>query len=112
MPTITIDGRVIEASADATILEAARSAGIDIPTLCWYPKLTVVGNCRICLVSVEEQPKLLPYRDAIHARLSEALAVRGDQLNVKATRGEGMGFVGRLEGAAALAIATVTRPAT
>jgi len=35
------------------------------PTLCWYPKLPVVGNCRICLVSVEGQPKLLPaWRDA------------------------------------------------
>jgi 2-C-methyl-D-erythritol 2,4-cyclodiphosphate synthase len=59
---------------------------------------------------VLERPKLLPHRDAIHARLSEALAVRADQLNIKATRGEGMGFVGRLEGAAALAIVTVTRP--
>ncbi len=60
MPTITIDGRAITAGADATILDAARSAGIDIPTLCWYPKLPIVGNCRICLVSVEGQPKLLP----------------------------------------------------
>ena len=59
---------------------------------------------------VLEQPKLLPYRDAIHARLTEALGLRADQLNVKATRGEGMGFVGRLEGAAALAIATVAKP--
>jgi len=59
---------------------------------------------------VLEQPKLLPYREEIHERLREALAVRGDRLNIKATRGEGMGFVGRLEGAAALAIATVSRP--
>jgi 2-C-methyl-D-erythritol 2,4-cyclodiphosphate synthase len=59
---------------------------------------------------VLEQPKLLPHRDAIHARLKEALGVGERQLNVKATRGEGMGFIGRLEGAAALAIATITRP--
>jgi 2-C-methyl-D-erythritol 2,4-cyclodiphosphate synthase len=59
---------------------------------------------------VLEQPKLLEHRDAIGARLTEALELRADQVNVKATRGEGMGFVGRLEGAAALAIATVTRP--
>src|SRR5882672_1037213 len=58
MPTITIDGRAITAGADATILEAARSAGVDIPTLCWYPKLPIVGNCRICLVSVQGQGKL------------------------------------------------------
>ena len=59
---------------------------------------------------VLEQPKLLPHREAIHGRLIEALGVSAGQLNVKATRGEGMGFVGKLEGAAALAIATVTRP--
>jgi 2-C-methyl-D-erythritol 2,4-cyclodiphosphate synthase len=59
---------------------------------------------------VLEQPKLLPHRDAIHSCLVEALGVSNPQLNVKATRGEGMGFVGRLEGAAALAVATITRP--
>src|SRR5216117_1136031 len=60
MPTLAIDGRTLTANADATILDAARAAGIDIPTLCWYPKLPIVGNCRICLVSVEGQPKLVP----------------------------------------------------
>jgi 2-C-methyl-D-erythritol 2,4-cyclodiphosphate synthase len=59
-----------------------------------------------------EQPKLLPHREAIHGRLIAALGVDGARLNVKATRGEGMGFIGRLEGAAALAIATVTRSLT
>src|SRR6266849_7234977 len=61
MVTLTVDGRSLAADPDQTILEAARAAGIvDIPTLCWYPKLPVVGNCRICLVSVEGQAKLLP----------------------------------------------------
>lgn len=59
---------------------------------------------------VLEEPRLLPHRDAIHARLADALGVSDIQLNVKATRGEGMGFIGRLEGAAALAVATITRP--
>lgn len=59
---------------------------------------------------VLEQPKLLSYRQAIHGRLVEALGVSAAQVNVKATRGEGMGFIGRLEGAAALAVATITRP--
>lgn len=59
---------------------------------------------------VLEQPQLLPHRPAMHARLVEALGVGGGQLNLKATRGEGMGFIGRLEGAAALAVATITRP--
>src|SRR2546428_12050710 len=60
MATLTINGRSVSADPEQTILEAARAAGIlDIPTLCWYPKLPVVGNCRICLVSVEGQAKLL-----------------------------------------------------
>src|SRR3989449_3335972 len=60
MPTVIMNGRTLTATVDQTILEAARAAGIEIPTLCWYPKLPIVGNCRICLVSVEGQPKLLP----------------------------------------------------
>src|SRR5207249_4444634 len=61
MATLTINGRSVSADPEQTILEAARAAGIvDIPTLCWYPKLPIVGNCRICLVSVEGQAKLLP----------------------------------------------------
>ena len=59
MPTLTIDGRTITVPAGATILDAARALGIDVPTLCWYPKLPVVGNCRICLVHVEGSPKLV-----------------------------------------------------
>src|SRR5256886_3561260 len=60
MPALQIDGHKISIEAGRTILDAARQAGIEIPTLCWYPKLSIVGNCRICLVSVEGQPKLLP----------------------------------------------------
>lgn len=60
MPKLTIDGRDCAVADGATILDAARSAGIDVPTLCWYPKLPTVGNCRICLVSVEGTAKLLP----------------------------------------------------
>jgi len=60
MPTLTIDGRPATVAAGATILDAARAAGIAVPTLCWYPKLPTVGNCRICVVSVAGQDKLLP----------------------------------------------------
>ncbi|HRQ79454.1 MAG TPA: formate dehydrogenase subunit alpha [Gemmatimonadaceae bacterium] len=60
MPKLTIDGRECAVADGATILDAARAAGIDVPTLCWYPKLPTVGNCRICLVSVDGTGKLLP----------------------------------------------------
>src|SRR5216683_1557604 len=73
MVTLTVDGRSLAADPDQTILEAARAAGIiDIPTLCWYPKLPVVGNCRICLVSVEGQPKQLT---ACAAKVADGMKV-------------------------------------
>jgi 2-C-methyl-D-erythritol 2,4-cyclodiphosphate synthase len=56
---------------------------------------------------VLERPKLAPYRDAMRAALAEALGIPPEAVNVKATTGEGMGFVGRGEGAAALAVATL-----
>jgi 2-C-methyl-D-erythritol 2,4-cyclodiphosphate synthase len=54
-----------------------------------------------------ERPKVGPHRDAIRERLAEALGLDVAAVNVKASTGEGMGFIGRLEGAAALAVATV-----
>jgi 2-C-methyl-D-erythritol 2,4-cyclodiphosphate synthase len=57
---------------------------------------------------VLERPKLAPVRESIRDRLAEALGIDRGHVSVKATRGEGMGFVGREEGVAALAVATVT----
>ena len=54
-----------------------------------------------------EAPKLGPHRDAMRERLAEALGIDAEAVNVKFTTGEGMGFVGRGEGIAALAIATL-----
>jgi 2-C-methyl-D-erythritol 2,4-cyclodiphosphate synthase len=58
---------------------------------------------------VMERPKLAPHRDAIRAGLAGALGVEPGSVNVKASTGEGMGFVGRGEGVAALAVATLSR---
>jgi 2-C-methyl-D-erythritol 2,4-cyclodiphosphate synthase len=54
-----------------------------------------------------ERPRLAPVRDQVRATLAQALALELRHVSVKATRGEGMGFVGREEGVAALAVATV-----
>jgi 2-C-methyl-D-erythritol 2,4-cyclodiphosphate synthase len=56
---------------------------------------------------IMERPKLAGHRDAIRASLAAALGVEPEKVNVKASTGEGMGFVGREEGVAALAVATV-----
>jgi 2-C-methyl-D-erythritol 2,4-cyclodiphosphate synthase len=60
---------------------------------------------------VMEHPRLRPHKAAIRAALAAALGVAEAAVNVKATTGEGMGFVGRGEGVAALAVATVEDPA-
>lgn len=57
---------------------------------------------------VIERPVISPHRDRIRQTLADALGIEATQINLKATRGEGMGFVGREEGAAALAVATLT----
>jgi 2-C-methyl-D-erythritol 2,4-cyclodiphosphate synthase len=62
-------------------------------------------DCTVML----ERPKLAPAREEIRSRLAKALGLDLPQVSVKATRGEGMGFVGAEEGAAALAVATVSR---
>ncbi|MGH2871343.1 MAG: 2-C-methyl-D-erythritol 2,4-cyclodiphosphate synthase [Solirubrobacteraceae bacterium] len=56
---------------------------------------------------VLERPKLAPVRERIRARLAGVLRLEPERVSVKATRGEGIGFVGREEGVAAIAIATV-----
>lgn len=50
MITLTINGQKVQAPKNATILEAARSAGIHIPTLCYHPELATEGACRLCVV--------------------------------------------------------------
>jgi 2-C-methyl-D-erythritol 2,4-cyclodiphosphate synthase len=57
-----------------------------------------------------ERPQVGPHRAAIRSSLAAALGLPLEHVNVKASTGEGMGFVGRLEGAAALAVATVQAP--
>ena len=64
--------------------------------------------CNIDATVACEEPKLSPLRDDMRMRLAAAAGVEPEDVNVKFTTGERMGFVGRREGVAALAIATVT----
>lgn len=52
---LQIDGKEVKAREGMTILAAARSAGISIPTLCYHEKLEPYGGCRLCIVEVEER---------------------------------------------------------
>jgi NADH-quinone oxidoreductase subunit G len=57
MPKLTIDGKEIEVDAGLTILQACELAGIEIPRFCYHERLSIAGNCRMCLVKMERAPK-------------------------------------------------------
>jgi 2-C-methyl-D-erythritol 2,4-cyclodiphosphate synthase len=72
--------------------------------------MVAAGGLRIVNVDctvLMEQPKLAPHRQAIRARLAQTLGLQERRVNVKASTGEGIGFVGRGEGVAALAVASL-----
>ncbi len=92
MPRLTIDGREIEAKAGQTVMEAAREHGIFIPYFCWHPNLSVPGNCRICVVGVEDKGG--EWLDiACNMPVSEGMVVFTASEKVKARRKATMEFI-------------------
>jgi NADH-quinone oxidoreductase chain G len=73
MITVTINGREIKLEKPVTVLQAARSAGIKIPTLCYHEQLEKYGGCRLCLVEVEKMPRL---QTACTLMTTDGMAVR------------------------------------
>jgi len=57
MPKVTIDGEAIEVPAGITVLQACEIAGKEVPRFCYHERLSVAGNCRMCLVEMEKSPK-------------------------------------------------------
>ncbi|MBY0509076.1 MAG: NADH-quinone oxidoreductase subunit NuoG [Rhodospirillaceae bacterium] len=57
MPKLTIDGIAVEVPPNTTILQAAETVGVEIPRFCYHDRLSIAGNCRMCLVDVEKSPK-------------------------------------------------------
>ena len=74
-----INGTEVRVAAGTTILEAARTVGIDIPTLCHSPDLKPTGNCRICVVEVEGARTLV---GACHTPVSARMAINTDSAKV------------------------------
>lgn len=81
--SLTIDQQRITAPEGATILQAARTAGIHIPTLCHHPDLSNVGACRLCVVSVEKARGL---QTACTTPIFEGMVVHTDSADAIATR--------------------------
>ena len=57
MPKLTIDGKPIEVSPGTTVLQACEMVGVEIPRFCYHERLSIAGNCRMCLVEQEKAPK-------------------------------------------------------
>jgi NADH-quinone oxidoreductase subunit G len=55
---ITVDGKKVTAPAGTLLIEACKAVGIEVPSFCYYPNLSLQGACRMCLVKVEKMPKL------------------------------------------------------
>src|SRR4051812_7903617 len=58
MPKCTIDGREVEFTPGQNMIQVAKKAGIDVPYFCYHPGMSVVAQCRMCIVEVEKMPKL------------------------------------------------------
>ncbi|MBI4715885.1 MAG: NADH-quinone oxidoreductase subunit NuoG [Nitrospirae bacterium] len=80
---LKIDDREVVVPSGTLVIEAAKSAGIEIPFFCYHPKLSIAAQCRMCLVEVEKFPKLQP---ACALPTSEGMVVRTQTSEVLKTR--------------------------
>lgn len=81
--TLTINGQTVQAPKNATILEAARSAGIYIPTLCYHPELAPEGACRLCVVEASGARSLVA--SCVYP-VAEGMVVKTNTPKVRAAR--------------------------
>ena len=57
MAKVTVDGKEVEIANGSTVLQACEAAGAEIPRFCYHERLSIAGNCRMCLVEIEKIPK-------------------------------------------------------
>ena len=57
MPKLTIDGKELEVAPGTNLIEAARQAGVEVPHYCYHPGLSIAGQCRLCMVDIEKNPR-------------------------------------------------------
>ena len=81
--TLTVDGKKITAPAGTLLIEACKSVGIEVPSFCYYPNLSLQGACRMCLVKIEKMPKL---QTACTTVVSEGMVITTDNDEVRQAR--------------------------
>jgi len=80
---LTVDGKKITAPAGTLLIEACKTVGIEVPSFCYYPNLSLQGACRMCLVKVEKMPKL---QTACTTVVSEGMVAVTDSDEIKQAR--------------------------
>ena len=80
---LTVDGQPVSAPAGALLIEACKSAGIEVPSFCYYPNLSLQGACRMCLVRIEKMPKL---QTACTTAVTEGMVVTTDSDEIRQAR--------------------------
>ena len=80
---LTVDGKKVTAPAGTLLIEACKSVGIEVPSFCYYPNLSLQGACRMCLVKVEKMPKL---QTACTTVISEGMSVTTESEEIKQAR--------------------------
>ena len=91
MPKVTVDGQEIDAPDGATVLQACELAGKEIPRFCYHERLSIAGNCRMCLVEVKPGPPKPQASCALPA--TEGQEIRTDTPMVKTAREGVMEFL-------------------
>ncbi len=81
--TLTVDGNKLTAPAGTLLIEACKSAGIEVPSFCYYPNLSLCGACRMCMVKIEKMPKL---QTACTTVIGEGMVVTTDSEEVRQAR--------------------------
>ena len=79
----TVDGHELQAAPGTLVIDAAKRAGIEVPSFCYYEGLTLAAACRMCLVEVEKMPKL---QTACTLTVMEGMVVKTDTAQVKEAR--------------------------
>ena len=83
MLNITIDGKQLAVAEGSTILQAAREAGIAIPTLCYLEGINDIGACRLCIVEVEGMSRLV---SSCNTKAEEGMVIRTNTEKVRTAR--------------------------
>ena len=90
MVKLTINNKIVEAPNGMLLTEAAKMAGIEIPTLCYHPELQPYGGCRLCLVRIEKMPKL---QTACTTRVCDNMVVTTESPEIEKARKGMLEFV-------------------